>query len=82
MLGDECSTEELRHLNDVANWNASRRGRARLAVIAGSELQFRLSLIFAMRNDLNYLAFLVLRDIVKAKRWLLRENERGDGDLK
>ncbi len=38
--------------------------------------------MFAMLNDMPHLEFLVFRDIVDAERWLLREDEPGDGDLK
>ncbi len=75
------SAEELRQLGDIANQNASRRGHARLAVVAGSESQFGLSRMFAMLNDMTHLEFLVSRDIVEAERRLLREDEPGEGKL-
>ena len=38
--------------------------------------------MFAMLNDMIHLEFLVFRDIVGVQRWLLREDEPGDGNLK
>lgn len=65
------STDELRQLGAVARGNAERRGRARLAIVVSTDLQFGLSRMFAMLNELSHLEAVVFRDIVEAERWIL-----------
>ena len=64
------STDDLRRIGNVASENAEQRGSARLAVVTGDDLQFGLSRMFAMMNDLQHLDYAVFRDISEAEHWL------------
>ncbi len=67
------SEEEMRQLGEVAHQTSGRHNEARLALVAGSDLQFGLSRMFIMLNEIVHLEFEVFRDINEAERWARRE---------
>lgn len=63
-------TEDLHTIKDLAELNASRRGRGRTALLAADDLPFAMARTYEQIRDLDHVTVATFRTEDEARRWL------------
>lgn len=67
------NAQDLRRIGDVAHNTVEQNNNARIALLVEGDLQFGLSRMFVMLNEITHLDFQPFRDEEKALQWVLED---------
>lgn len=67
----EFTAEDLRRIGEFAHQTVERNNSARIAIVVNGDLQYGLTRMFVMMNEITHLEFVPFRDYDAAERWAL-----------